>query len=318
MSPIGNTLTVPPHDGTLLKLLKNRLVTAGTLILVVLSLAALLAPPLTTFHVLNSPDDQQSTGLDDDGMPVSPGKAFPLGTDHLGRDVLSRVVYGARVSLTIGIGAMIVATVIGVSVGLAAGFYGGKIDMGLMRFTEMNMSIPAILLAIAFAGLMDGKVLHLHPASLPWHFLDVRLKPGMTSLFLIIGLVVWPGIVRVVRGQVLEIKEREFVVAARAVGASNRRIIVRHILPNVLPTIIVLAAMSTSNTILLEAGLGYLGVGVPQPTATWGSMLADGQPYFAMAPRLVVVPGLAIALTVLAFNLLGQGLQEVLDPRAAK
>jgi peptide/nickel transport system permease protein len=206
---------------------------------------------------------------------------------------------------------------LGLAVGLMAGFYGGKLDLGLMRFTEMNMTIPAILLAIAFASLIGdkGRVIHLHPAALPWHFLDVTLKRGMVSVFLVIGLVCWPGMVRVVRAQVLGVKEREFVEAARALGASHWRLVRRHILPNILPTVIVLAAMTTANTILLEAGLGYLGIGVPPPAPTWGSMIAEGQPYFATAPHLVIVPGVVIVLTVLAFNLLGQGLQERLDPR---
>jgi ABC-type dipeptide/oligopeptide/nickel transport system permease subunit len=184
-----------------------------------------------------------------------------------------------------------------------------------MRFTEMNMTIPAILLAVAFAGLMDDRVLHLHPAGWEWHGLDVKLSRGMVSLFLVIGFVCWPGMVRVIRGQVLTLKEREFVAAARALGASNRRIIVHHILPNLLPMVIVLSAMNVGYTILLEAGLGYLGIGVPAPAPTWGSMILDGQPYFISAPHIVIVPGLAIVLTVLAFNLLGQGLQEVLDPK---
>ena len=134
-------------------------------------------------------------------------------------------------------------------------------------------------------------------------------------MFLIIGIVCWPGMVRVIRAQVLALKEREFVLAARALGAANRQIILWHILPNVLPTIIVLTALNTAATIMLEAGLGYLGIGVPPPAPTWGSMIADGQPYFIAAPHIVIVPGLAIVLTVLAFNLLGQGLQEVLDPK---
>jgi ABC-type dipeptide/oligopeptide/nickel transport system permease subunit len=137
-----------------------------------------------------------------------------------------------------------------------------------MRFTEMNMTIPAILLAIAFASLMDGKQIHLHPAGVPWHWLDAKLERGMVSLFLIIGFVCWPGMVRVIRGQVLAVKEREFVQASRALGASDRRLIFRHILPNILPTVIVLAAMTTANTILREAGLGYLDVGVPPPAPT--------------------------------------------------
>src|SRR5258708_25911840 len=185
-----------------------------------------------------------------------------------------------------------------------------------MRFTEMNMTVPAILLAIAFAGLMDGrKVLHLHPPGLAWPSLDASLKRGMVSLFLIIGFVSWPGMVRVIRAQVLALKEREFVQAGRVLGASDVRLIFRHILPNILPTVIVLAAMSTANTILLEAGLADLGISVPPPVPTWGAMITDGQPYFVAAPHIVIAPGLAIVLTVLAFNLLGQGLQEVLDPK---
>ncbi len=134
-------------------------------------------------------------------------------------------------------------------------------------------------------------------------------------MFLIIGLVCWPGMVRVVRAQVLALKEREFVQAARSLGASDARIVLRTILPNLLPTVIVLAVMSTANTILLEAGLGYLGIGVPPPAPTWGSMISEGQPYFINSPHLVIVPGVAIVLTVLAFNLLGQGLQEMVDPK---
>jgi ABC-type dipeptide/oligopeptide/nickel transport system permease subunit len=297
---------------------RHRLVQAGLFIVLLLCLLALAAPLLTRCHLLRAPLQQDVSGLDQDGLPRPPSASYLLGTDNLGRDVLSRVIYGTRVSLTIGIGAMLTATLVGVSVGLVSGFYGGKLDLALMRFTEMNMTIPAILLAIAFAGLMDGKTLHLHPAGLEWHFLDIQLKRGMVSLFLIIGLVCWPGIVRVIRAQVLAVKEREFVQAARVLGASDTRLICRHILPNILPTVIVLAAMSTANTILLEAGLGYLGVGVPPPAPTWGAMIADGQPYFVAAPSIVIAPGAAIVLTVLAFNLLGQGLQESLDPKQRK
>ncbi len=297
-------------------LLANRLFRAGVAIAGLLAMLALTAPVLTWVHLLREPIQQDQKGLDDDGMPLPPGGSYWLGTDNLGRDVLARVIHGARVSLSVGVAAMLTATMIGVAVGLLAGFYGGKLDLGLMRFTEMNMTIPAILLAIAFAGLMDGRnVLHLHPPGLAWPSLDITLKRGMVSLFLIIGFVCWPGMVRAIRAQVLAIKEREFVQAARALGASNARLIFRHILPNILPTVIVLAAMTTANTILLETGLGYLGIGVPPPVPTWGSMISIGQPYFIAAPHIVIAPGVAIVLTVLAFNLLGQGLQEVLDPR---
>lgn len=300
---------------TISLLRRNRLAQVGIVLLLFWVLLAAIAPALSHGRWLHEPIQQDSKGLDEDGMPRPPGAVYLLGTDNLGRDVLARVIHGARISLPVGLGAMATATMIGVSVGLLAGFYGGKLDIGLMRFTEMNMTIPAILLAVAFAGLMDGRIVHLHPASLGWHWLDVELKRGMISLFLVIGLVCWPGIVRVIRAQVLSLKEREFVMASRTLGASDARLIFRHILPNLLPTLIVLAVMNTGNTILLEAGLGYLGIGVPPPAPTWGSMINDGQPYFITAPHIVIVPGLAIVLTVLGFNLLGQGLQEVLDPK---
>jgi len=311
-SPARLALPARPWAGS--GFLGNRLVLAGAGLIFLLTLFALSAPLLTRFHVLREPIQQDQNGLDEDGMPRRAGGEYWLGTDNLGRDVLSRVVYGTRVSLTVGTAAMLTAASIGVLIGLMAGFYGGKMDLGLMRLTDMSLSIPAILLAIAFAGLMDGKVLRLHPDWLDWSFLELHLQRGMVSVFLIIGLVSWPGMVRVVRGQVLSLKERDFVQAARALGASDRRILFRHILPNVMPTVIVLAAMSTANTILLEAGLGYLGIGVPPPAPSWGSMIADGQAYFISSPAIVIAPGVAIVLTVLAFNLLGQGLQEVLDP----
>jgi peptide/nickel transport system permease protein len=295
----------------------KRLMLAGGLIILMLVLLAVAAPVLTHLQILREPDKLNLKGLDQDGMPLPPGSAFLLGSDNLGRDVLSRAMHGAGVSLTVGVVAMLIATVIGVAVGILAGFFGGKLDLFLMRITEIVMTIPTILLAIAFASLIgdQGRVIHLHPAALPWHFLDFTLKRGVTSVIAVIGLVCWPGMVRVIRGQVMQVKEREFIQAARSLGASRRRLIWRHILPNILPTVIVLAAMTTANTILLEAGLGYLGIGVPAPAPTWGSMIADGQPYFASAPYLVVVPGVAIVLTVLGFNLMGQGLQEWLNPK---
>ena len=308
----------PNFLGLLRILTSNRLALAGSLLLALLILLALVAPILTRTQLLHEPSQQHEDGLDEYGLPVTPGAAYFLGTDELGRDILSRTFHGASVSLGVGISAMLTAVIIGVAVGLLAGFYGGKVDMLLMRLTEINMTIPSVLLAIAFAALMDGRIIHLHPSGLEWHVLDLELKRGLVSVFIIIGLVCWPGMVRVVRAQVLSLKEREFVLAAQALGASDRRVILLHILPNLLPTIIVLAAMNTSFTILLEAGLGYLGVGVPPPAPSWGSMIAEGQAYFLTSPHLVIIPGLAIVVTVVAFNLLGQGLQEVIDPRYKK
>jgi peptide/nickel transport system permease protein len=294
-------------------LLSNRLFRVGAGILVVFAGLAIAGPTLTRAHFLCLPSQQDQKGLDADGMPIGPGHGYWLGTDNLGRDVLSRVIYGARVSLTIGVAAMLMATLIGVAIGLLAGFFGGRLDLGLMRFTEMMMTVPPILLAVAFAGLMDGKVIHLHPASLNWHWLDLELRRGMTSLLLLIGFISWPGMVRVIRAQVLALKDREFVQAARVLGASNARLILQHIMPNLLPTVIVLAAMSTANVILLEAGLGYLGIGVPPPAPSWGAMISDGQAFFTLSPHIVIAPGVAILLTMLAFNLLGQSFQDVLD-----
>lgn len=307
--------SLPESRAWLGELLRNRLVQVGGGILALLVLAAVTAPLWVKAGLLRDPIQQVPTGLDEDGMPLLAGGPFLAGTDNLGRDVFSRVVYGTRVSLTVGVAGMLTAMLIGVVVGVIAGFRGGTLDLLLMRFTEMNMTLPAILLAIAFAGVMDGRMLHLHPSSLPWHWLDLKLERGMVSLCLIIGLVCWPGMVRVIRAQVLSVKEREFIMASRALGASDARLIFSHILPNILPTLIVMSVMLTANTILLEAGLGYLGIGVPAPAPTWGSMITDGQPYFITAPHLVIVPGAAIVVTVLAFNLLGQGLQEVLEPK---
>ena len=311
----GFAAVAPRRPSTRSPVFRNRLVQAGACILLIFSALALSAPALTRLHVLHEPIQQDLNGLDEEGMPRQAGGVYVLGTDNLGRDVLARVIYGARVSLTVGATAMLTATLLGVAIGLVSGFYGGKLDLLLMRFTEMNMTVPAILLAIAFAGLMNGKIVHLHPASLNWHIFDVELKRGMVSLFLIIGFVCWPGMVRVIRAQVLAVKELDFVQAARALGGSNGRLIFRHILPNIMPTIIVLAAMTTAGAISLEAGLGYLGIGVPPPAPTWGTMIAEGQSYFIAAPMIVIAPGVAIVLTVLAFNLIGQGLQEALEPR---
>jgi ABC-type dipeptide/oligopeptide/nickel transport system permease subunit len=292
------------------------LATVGSVLLVGLVLLAISAPLLTRIHWLKEPIHQDQNGLDSDGMPLPVSGTHVLGTDNLGRDVLARTIHGARVSLSVGTAAVLAATLVGVTVGLLAGFYGGKMDLGLMRLTEIALAIPSILLAVALAGLMDkSRIIHLHPAALPWHSLDIEFKRGVASLFIVIGFVSWPGMVRVIRGQVLSLKERDYITAARALGATDLAIIFRHLIPNLLPTVIILSVMNTGNTILIEAGLGYLGIGVPPPAPTWGSMVADGQPYFIAAPHIVIVPGVAILLTVLSFNLLGQGLQEVMDPK---
>lgn len=315
IDPTGVDFPPAGSRGTGPAVFRHRLVRVGAAIVILLALFALAAPELTRRHVLREPIQQDPKGLDADGLPLPAGGGYLLGTDNLGRDVLARVIYGARVSLTIGTAAMLLAVFLGLTIGVTAGYYGGKLDLALMRFTEINLSVPAILLAIAFAGLMDGRTVHPLPAAWHWQFLDFQLQRGMVSLFLIIGFVCWPGLVRVIRAQVLALREREFVQAARALGASDARVIAGHILPNILPTVLVLGAVNIANTILLEAGLSYLGIGVPPPAPTWGGMISDGQPYFITAPLNVIAPGVAIVLAVLAFNLIGRGLQETLDPR---
>jgi ABC-type dipeptide/oligopeptide/nickel transport system permease subunit len=288
--------------------LSNRLVASGLVIVGLLALLAATAPVVAPF---SRATQQYEAGLDRDGMPLPPGRPFPLGTDSLGRDLLVRLLYGSQISLTVGVASVLVAVAVGVVIGLYAGYYGGWVDVVLMRFTDMMMAIPALLLALALAGLIqEARPIPLGLPGVP----PLKLERGLVSILFVIGVVSWTGIARVVRGQVLTLKERQFVEAARAIGCSDTRILWLHILPNVLPAIIVLSAMSTAGSILLEAGLGYIGVGVPPPAPSWGTMIAEGQSYLTVAPWLVLVPGCAIVLAVLGFNLLGQGLQDVLDP----
>jgi peptide/nickel transport system permease protein len=242
--------------------------------------AALAAPWLSPFDPLKAVAPRF-------GDPTSPGLPFLLGTDELGRDVLSRLLYGARVSLLVATVATAMTLVIGVAVGVSAGYVGGWVDTALMRLTDVVLAFPALLLAIALAALFE---------------------PGLGTIFVVIGVVSWTGVARTLRGEVLSLRERDYVAAARALGSSPVRLMLRHVVPNVLPTIIVMGALSTSNTVLLDAGLSYLGLGVPVPTPSWGRMISDSQTYYRLAPWLMIFPGLAIVYAVAAFNFLGYGL----------
>lgn len=262
----------------------------GALLALVVTLAALLAPHLAP----RDPFRQEPHGLDALGAPRPPGPTFLLGTDSRGRDQLSRLLYGARISLTIGLAATAIATAIGTTLGLVAGYFRGVADAAVMRVTDVFMAFPALLLAIALAAV---------------------LRPSLGSVILVVSLVNWTGIARVVRGETLSLRERLYVEAARAMGASHGRVLGRHILPHLLPLLLVLASLNLATTVLLDAGLGYLGIGVPAPAPSWGSMLAEGQRYYRTAPWLAFWPGLAVLLTVAAFNLLAAGLRQALDPR---
>lgn len=226
----------------------------------------------------------------------APGRPFLLGADTFGRDILSRLIYGARISLGIGIAVQASSLVIGLGLGLMAGFFGGRVDQIIMRTTEVVFAFPGLLFAIAIMAVIG---------------------PSLYNVFLALGLVSWTSLARVVRGQVLALKEQEYVDAARAVGASNTRIIVRHILPNTLAAVTVLVTLGIGSAILAEAGLSFLGLGAQPPEPSWGSMLSAGRDYLQQAPWLSLYPGLAIFLTVMGFNLLGDGIRDLLDPRMA-
>ncbi len=251
----------------------------GLLMVLSLVVVAVAAPVI-------APHDPTRAVASTYGEPAAPSLAFPLGTDELGRDVLSRIIYGARISLIVGVAGMLVTMTIGVAIGLAAGFFRGAVDVALMRFTDMMLTLPALLLAMALVAV---------------------LSPSLTSILIVIGLVSWTQVARVVRAEALSVSQRDYMVAARSLGASSIRLIGRHLLPNVLPLIVVMGALSTSGTLLLDAALSFLGLGVPPPTPSWGRMIEEAELYFRTAPWLAAFPGLAIFYAVLGFNLFGYG-----------
>lgn len=275
--------------------------------IVFLIVIAIAAPLVVSLLGLPGPDVQNLNLTDSFGSPLGPSWAHPFGVDQLGEDVMSRVIYGARISLEVGIIGTGISTVIGVIVGMLAGFYRGVVDTVLSRFMDVVLSIPILLLglglgaACAVRGCVSGLI-----------------QPGVGTIIFIISLATWPYVGRIVRGLVLSMREREFVEAARALGASDMRIMFREILPNLTAPIIVYGSLLIPTNILFEAGLSYLGVGIRPPTASWGQMLADATPIFSTAWWYMVFPGLALLLTVLAFNLLGDGLQDALNPRNAR
>jgi len=274
------------------------------LFLIVLALAA---PVVVSLLGLPGPYTQNLNLTDSFGSPLGPSWAHPFGVDQLGEDVMSRVIYGTRVSLEVGIIGTTISTVIGVTIGMLAGFYRGWVDTLLSRFMDVVLSIPILLL-----GLGLGAACAVHGC------VKGLIQPGLGSIIFIIALATWPYVGRIVRGLVLSMREREFVEAARALGASDARIMFREILPNLTAPIIVYSSLLIPTNILLEASLSYLGVGIRPPTASWGQMLASATPIFNTAWWYMVFPGVALLLTVLAFNLLGDGLQDALNPRNAR
>ncbi len=269
--------------------LRNIEVAVGGLILLVLVLVTLLSPFITP----RDPMKAFSSGLTNEGMPIGPCKEFLLGTDTLGRDLLSRLLAGTRYTLLISVSANLLALLIGGLVGLLAGFRKGWLDGVLMRLTDVMMAFPILLLAMALVAV---------------------LPPSAATVIFVLSLVMWTGVARLVRGLTLAESEKDYVLAGRALGFSDPRILLRHILPNILSPVVIYVCLNVAMTVLLEAGMSYLGVGVPPPAPDWGRMIHEGKEYFRAAPWIVAFPGMAIFLAVLGFNLLGDGLRNLLDP----
>ena len=265
--------------------------TAGAIVTLLLIFAAVSAP-------LIAPFDPYELNLTEQGLPIrqqAPNGEFLFGTDALGRDVLSRIIYGARVSLMVGFMSVALGTGVGTAIGLASGYWGGKVDEVLQRIVDTFMAFPGIVLALAVIAV---------------------LGQSLMNIILVIAIVIAPGTSRVIRGAVLAIKENVYIDAARSIGASDLRIVIRHVLPNVFAPVIIIATVWVGNAIVIEAALSFLGLGTPPPTPTWGGMLAgEGQRNLENAPWLAIFPGLAISIVVLSFNMLGDALRDVLDPR---
>ena len=273
----------------LARLMRRKLALIGLAIILTVTLGAIFAPWLAPY----SPDEQLFDGLTIEGAPLAPNGSFLFGTDLLGRDLLSRILYGARTSLIIGVVANGAALIIGTLIGVTAGFFRGWIGALLMRFTDLMMAFPALLLAICLAAIFT---------------------PSLWIVAMVIALVNWVQTARVIFTETTALSEREFIAAERSLGASTPRILFRHILPHLVPMIIVWGTLGISTTVLLEATLSYLGVGVQPPTPSWGNIIFENQTYFQAAPWLVFIPGAAILLLALAFNLVGDALRDVLDP----
>ena len=264
---------------------RNRLALSGGAIVVLLFITALFAPWLAPYD---------PNAIDLFNILAPPDTTHFFGTDELGRDVFSRMIYGARISLVVGLVAVGIATVIGVTLGSLAGYYGGRVDMVIMRAVDVMLSFPTIFLIIAAIAF---------------------LEPSITTIMAVIGVTSWMGITRLLRAEFLSLREREFVLAARAQGAGDARVIFRHILPNALVPVVVTATIGVAGAILTESSLSFLGIGVQPPTASWGNILMSGRDNIDIAWWLSVFPGMAILITVLGYNLLGEGLRDSLDPR---
>ncbi|MFC3833775.1 MULTISPECIES: nickel transporter permease [Deinococcus] len=285
--PTESTLPAATGNANWRRFRRNPGAMVGLVLLALLVTAALLGPALT--------GDPAAQNLG--ARLQAPSGAHPLGTDQLGRDVLARVLNGARISLGLGVSVMLASLLVGSAVGLVAGLRGGWWDEGLMRVTDIFLAFPSLILAMAISA---------------------ALGPSLTNVMIAVALVSWPTYARLIRAQVLALREREFVEAARALGSTQGRIAVRHLLPNALAPLLVQGSFDVGSAILTAAGLGFIGFGAQPPTPEWGAMVSETRNYIGPAPWASSAPAVAILLTVLAFNLLGDGLRDVFDPRAAR
>jgi ABC-type dipeptide/oligopeptide/nickel transport system permease subunit len=290
------------------RLRSDRVAMAALVFVVVLVLVAILAPLVVKVFGAPAPATQNPQALDEFGTPTGPTSEHLFGVDQLGRDIFSRVIYGARVSLEVAIISTAIAVFFGVVAGMAAGYYGGRIDTVLARMMDVMLGFPSLLLGIGLAS----------ACSLGNGCVGGLIKPGLTVVVIVIALAAFPYIARIIRGQVLSLREKEFVEAARSLGASDTRIIFRQILPNLAAPIIVYSTLIIPQNILFEASLSFLGVGVQPPTASWGQMIGDAVGIFSSAWWYMLFPGIALVFTVLAFNLVGDGLQDALDPKTGR
>jgi peptide/nickel transport system permease protein len=274
------------------RLTARRTALFGLVVVLAVVVTALASPLISPFDPIEQ--DLGDLRLKPPGFRDAGGRLHVLGTDHLGRDLMARVIYGARPALLVGFAAVAISGLIGMAAGLVAGYFGGRLDDLLMRLADVQLAFPFILLAIAVIGV---------------------LGPSLTTIIVVIGVSSWVVYARIVRSAVLTLREREFVQAALALGVSDARVVVRHILPNALAPWLVVATLDMARVIVIESALSFLGLGVQPPTPTWGGMLADGRVYISTAWWLATFPGLAILVTVLGINLFGDGLRDTLDPR---
>ena len=285
---------------------EDRLALAALGFLALLALVAALAPVIVNLLGLPEPNVQSTEALDAFGTPTGPSLAHPFGVDGLGRDVFSRTLYGARVSLIVAVVATVLASIAGIVTGLLAGYFRGWVDTFLAGVIDVFLAIPYLLLAIGLAAACVGGCF------------DGAVQPGLLVVIFVISFTSWTFIARIVRGQTLSIREKEFIEASQALGASRRRTIFREVLPNLVAPIIVYATILVPQVILYEAALSFLGVGVQPPTASWGQMIAEATEVFDTAWWYMFFPGIALLLTVLAFNLVGDALQDALHPRTKR